>query len=125
MTRLGRKTILQFGTLVAVISLVMIGIGFIIQDISNTFASVLIISGLIIFMADFGLSLGPVVWLYIPEILEPNYIAFSTLANWATASLITIFFPILKESFGSPSYLFLFYAAYSIAGLVFSQKFVI
>lgn len=125
MTRLGRKTILQFGTLVAVISLVMIGIGFIIQDSSNTFASVLIISGLIIFMADFGLSLGPVVWLYIPEILEPNYIAFSTLANWATASLITIFFPILKESFGSPSYLFLFYAAYSIAGLVFSQKFVI
>lgn len=103
----------------------MIGIGFIIQDSSNTFASVLIISGLIIFMADFGLSLGPVVWLYIPEILEPNYIAFSTLANWATASLITIFFPILKESFGSPSYLFLFYAAYSIAGLVFSQKFVI
>jgi hypothetical protein len=125
LTRLGRKTILQFGTLVAVISLVMIGIGFIIQDSSNTFASVLIISGLIIFMADFGLSLGPVVWLYIPEILEPNYIAFSTLANWATASLITIFFPILKESFGSPSYLFLFYAAYSIAGLVFSQKFVI
>jgi SP family arabinose:H+ symporter-like MFS transporter len=99
LTKLGRKTILQFGTLVGIISLVMIGIGFIVQGSganTNTFASVLIISGLIIFMADFGLSLGPVVWLYIPEILEPNYIAFSTLANWTTASLITILFPILK-----------------------------
>ena len=32
LTRLGRKTILQFGTLVGVISLFMIGIGFIIKD---------------------------------------------------------------------------------------------
>jgi hypothetical protein len=32
LTQLGRKTILQFGTLVGVISLFMIGIGFIIKD---------------------------------------------------------------------------------------------
>jgi hypothetical protein len=63
---LGRKTILQFGTLVGVISLFMIGIGFIIKDNADTVANVMIIGGLIIFMADFGLSLGPVVWLYIP-----------------------------------------------------------
>lgn len=85
----------------------------------------MIIGGLIVFMADFGLSLGPVVWLYIPEILEPNLIAFSTLANWTTASLITILFPILKKAFGTPAPLFLFYAAYSTVGFIFSQKFVI
>lgn len=133
LTKLGRKQILQGGTLVAVISLVLIGIGFIIrggseeppEGTATTIGSIMIIGGLVIFMADFGLSLGPVVWLYIPEILEPSLIAFSTLANWTTASLITILFPILKKAFGTPAPLFLFYAVYSTAGLIFSQKYVI
>lgn len=85
----------------------------------------MIIGGLVIYMANFGLSLGPIVWLYIPEILEPQLIPFSTGANWASASLITILFPILKKAFGTPSYLFLFYAAYSVVGIIINQKFVI
>lgn len=77
LTRLGRKQILQGGTLVSIISLLMIGIGFFVRGGSDdpepgpvtTLGNVMIIAGLIIFMADFGLSLGPVVWLYIPEVL--------------------------------------------------------
>lgn len=69
LTRLGRKTILQGGTLVAVISLLLIGIGFFVRDSAESAGNVMVIGGLVIFMADFGLSLGPVVWLYIPEIL--------------------------------------------------------
>ena len=86
---------------------------------------VMILIGLVVFMADFGLSLGPVVWLYIPEILEPDLIPFSTGANWGAATLITILFPILKSAFGTPAPLFLFYAAYCLLGFLFSQKYVI
>lgn len=126
LTRLGRKIILQAGTLIAAVCLLLIGIGFIVKgdgDIT-TAVSVLILGGLVIYMANFGLSLGPVVWLYIPEILEPDLIPFSTGANWAVASLITILFPILKNKIGEAP-LFMIYAGYSALGLFFSQKFVL
>jgi len=72
----------------------MIAIGFFIKD-SSSAGNGLIIAGLLIFMANFGVSLGPVVWLYIPEIVEPKIIPFSTMANWASCTFIIILFPIL------------------------------
>lgn len=65
---MGRKTILQAGTGVATLSLIMIGIGFFLKDPEGTglLYKILIIGGLVVFMANFGLSLGPIVWLYIP-----------------------------------------------------------
>lgn len=133
LTKLGRKQILQGGTAVGIASLILIGAGFLLRGGSDhpvdttttTVGNVMILIGLVIFMADFGLSLGPVVWLYIPEILEPDLIPFSTGANWGAATLITILFPILKSAFGTPAPLFLFYAAYCLLGFLFSQKYVI
>jgi SP family arabinose:H+ symporter-like MFS transporter len=119
--RLGRKQILQFGTVTGVISLLMISAGFFIGDNG----SALKLIGLIIFMGNFGLSLGPIVWLYIPEILEPSRIAISTMANWASASLVTIMFPIIDHAMGAPTYIFLFFAIYCTIAFFFSQKFVI
>lgn len=69
LARLGRKIILQAGTFMASISLLMVAIGFLVQPDSTNASNGLIITGLVIFMANFGLSLGPVVWLYIAEIV--------------------------------------------------------
>ena len=96
LAKFGRKTILQIGTLVAGLSLVLIAVGFLNQSFPDEVKNSLIIIGLVIFMANFGLSLGPIVWLYIPEIVEPEIIPFSTLSNWASAALIMIFFPIMS-----------------------------
>jgi hypothetical protein len=84
----------------------------------------MVISGLMIFMANFGLSLGPVVWLYIPEVLEPSLIPVSTACNWGSATLITILFPILEKAVGYPP-LFFFCATYSIISFFFGQKYLI
>lgn len=62
----GRKTILQIGTIVGAVSTGIIGIGFFIHDSNADIGNVFILLGLVVFMANFGLSLGPVVWLYIP-----------------------------------------------------------
>jgi hypothetical protein len=102
----------------------MIGVGFLLED-QSTPQNVLVLIGLIIFMANFGLSLGPIVWLYIPEILEPSRISISTMANWASASFISILFPIIKDAMNTSAYLFLFYAVYSTGGFIISQIFVI
>lgn len=65
LTKFGRKTILLFGALFEGIACGLIMIGFLIQD-SSPAGEPLILMGLFLFMAVFGLSLGPVVWLYIP-----------------------------------------------------------
>ena len=95
LSKLGRKTILQIGTIAAVFSLVLISVGFMVESLPESGQNALIIGGLVIFMANFGLSLGPIVWLYIPEIVEPEIVPFSTLSNWASAGLVMILFPIM------------------------------
>ena len=49
----------------------MTSVGFFIKDSEDKedAGNGLIISGLVIYMTSFGLSLGPIVWLYIPEIV--------------------------------------------------------
>jgi hypothetical protein len=46
-------------------------------------------------MAIYGLSLGPVSWLYIADIVQPKMIPYSTAGNWIPASIIIILFPII------------------------------
>ena len=69
LSRYGRATILNLGTLAAALSLTLIALGFIFKASMPELGSVFILMGLFAFMANFGLSLGPVVWLYIPEIV--------------------------------------------------------
>ena len=73
LAKFGRKTIIQFGTFATMICLVIISVGFFLNDSENTedAANALIITGLVIYMAIFGISLGPLPWLYVPEIAEP------------------------------------------------------
>ena len=124
--RFGRKSIMQLGTLIGAISVALIGFGFILQGRGVIqFGNALIIIGLVVFMGNFGFSLGPIVWLYIADILEPELIPFSTLSNWAAASLIIITFPILKEALGSVVPLFFFYAIWTGVSLVVNQKYVL
>lgn len=97
--KFGRKFILQSGTLFEAISLMIIAIGFLINSkedgADNSFSNVMILFGLFLFMLIFGLSLGPVVWLYIPEIVQPSIIPYSTAANWIGALLTIFLFPII------------------------------
>ena len=62
--KLGRKTILQYGTFDLSFSMLMITIGFFILSSASTAGTVLILMGLIIFMFTFGATLGSTIWLY-------------------------------------------------------------
>lgn len=96
----GRKSILQFGTLCAGISNILLFIGFFLQKHTDSKDSgqLFVLLGLFFYMAVFGVSLGPVVWLYIPEIVQPKIVPFSTATNWISASLIILLFPILSDN---------------------------
>ena len=94
LTRFGRKILLLMGALLEGVACAIVMIGFFIKDDSSA-GEALILVGLFLFMAVFGLSLGPVVWLYIPEIVQPRIVPYSTASNWISASIVIICFPIL------------------------------
>jgi hypothetical protein len=101
-------------------------IGFFIKDASSL-GEPLILIGLFMFMAVFGLSLGPVVWLYIPEIVQPKIVPYSTASNWISASLVIILFPIATEDLlnGNPGVLFVFFTVWCLGSFVFNYLFVL
>lgn len=111
--KLGRKTILQVGTLLEGIGCLLVGIGFFLKNGSEDSSSGqgLILVGLFLFMWIFGISLGPIVWLYIPEIVQPRIVPFSTATNWICASLVIILFPILTDNVlsSNPAILFMIF----------------
>ena len=76
-------------------------------------------------MGVFGVSLGPVVWLYIPEIVQPKIVPFSTATNWICASLVIILFPILTDSIldNNPGVLFLFFGIWCVGSFIFNMKY--
>lgn len=127
LARFGRKPLLQLGVVTAGIACATTGVGFLLQENYYETSEKLIIVGLFVFMGNFGLSLGPVVWLYVPEIVEPEVVPFTTAANWISASLIVILFPIVSDHLlsGNPSALFLFFGVWCLGSVVFNQRFVV
>ena len=96
LTKFGRRQILLYGALFEGIACGLVMIGFFVKgDSDSSSGEGLILAGLFMFMAVFGLSLGPVVWLYIPEIVQPKIVPYSTASNWISASLVIILFPIM------------------------------
>jgi len=49
-------------------------------------------------MANFGLTLGPIVWMYIPEIVQASFLPYSTMMNWAGSAVCILLFPIIKAT---------------------------
>jgi len=71
LSRFGRKKILQAGTAGSALANFTIGLGFYIYETHQTLSIVLILAALVFYMVNFNLSLGPIVWMYIPEIVRP------------------------------------------------------
>lgn len=62
LAKIGRKTLLQVGTMIEIISLIIVCIGYFLDSSEGR---TMIIVGLFLWMVGFGLSLGPIVWIYI------------------------------------------------------------
>lgn len=96
LTVIGRKVLLQVGSFMACVGCAVIAAGFFLTKTSPGVSIVLIVFGLVLFMANFGFTLGPVVWVYLPEIVQPNVLPYATMVNWASAALIMLLFPVIK-----------------------------
>ena len=105
LVRVGRKPIIQFGNVTLALLNIAIGILFIYIDWSPAFTIILVLVG--IFMVIYGLTIGPVVWLYVPEILPTRMVPIATIMNWTGCSFCVIVPPIVSSIMGSPYLIFL------------------
>ncbi|UKJ09268.1 sugar porter family MFS transporter [Solitalea lacus] len=116
----GRKPLLLWGIGGAVISLVMAAVLFAL----NT-TSFLVLIPIILFIACFAFSFGPVTWVVISEIFPTNVrgvaVAISTMSLWVANWIVGQFFPLMLHEVGA-SVTFLIFALFSAYAFILSWK---
>jgi len=120
--RLGRRPLLLAGLVGMGLSLLTIGFCFrrlgdvtIHSDATSNApndAGVIMLVAMVIFIASFAFSLGPVVWTVINEIFPSTVrgraVAVATAANWGAAWVVTQFFLTLTDTLGEAGTFWLF-----------------
>lgn len=117
--KVGRKTLLIIGSAIMTISLAVVGFEF-----SATHPNgALVLIFILLFVAAFAVSFGPIVWLVIAEIFPTNIrgraTAIASVALWLADFVVSQFFPILLGKTG-PSVTFYSFAVLGLFAFVFS-----
>jgi sugar porter (SP) family MFS transporter len=115
--QLGRRLLLQIGTIGAILCLVGIGLSF------NGGASSLLIILMCAFVAFFAFSLGPIKFIFASEIFPTNIrshaMSVVILTMWAVDTIVAQYTPSLREAVGPAFTFFLF------AGILVPQIFMV
>lgn len=124
--RAGRRTLLMIGVSGMVVSLFALGAAFS-GNGTSTLASVVAIGSLMVYVASFAISLGPIFWLLNAEIyplsVRSKAAGVGTMANWTFNFIVSLTFLLLIEALGR-SGAFWFYGCIGILTLVFCWKLV-
>ena len=119
--RFGRKPLLVIGTTGMFISLSAIGILFALGKAEG----ILLLSFILVFIASFASSLGPVVWVILSEIyptkIRGRAMSIATLAVWVGTSIIGQTIPISLENLG-PAVTFWIFALFCIPTIYIGAK---
>ncbi len=115
--RLGRRPLLLAGLVGMGVSLTTVGIAFLFigkaaAGSGTTTAGIVTLVALVVFIASFAFSLGPVVWTVINEIfpgrVRGRAVAVATAVNWGAAFLVSEFFLTLVNAIGESATFWLF-----------------
>lgn len=122
--RLGRRQLLQIGSVGYIVSLTMVGWCF-----YNSASSILLLTFILIFVASHAIGQGAVIWVFISEIFPNNIRArgqsWGTGTHWVFAALITLITPLFldkKEGIlgENPWPIFIFFAVMMILQLIWA-----
>ena len=91
----GRKAILLFGNIGLGICDIILGILFLFIA-KNPSVFWIVFAILMIYMAIYSTTIGPVVWMYVPEIIPAKIVPFATTLNWLGCSFCLIILPIIN-----------------------------
>jgi sugar porter (SP) family MFS transporter len=132
--RFGRRPLLFTGLVGMTVSLAAVGLSFAALEnqpddgaTSTTVGGIVTVLALVVFIASFAFSMGPIVWTIISEIY-PNRVrgramAVATAVNWFAAFLVAQFFLSVVDAIGESTTFFLF-SALCIVTYFFVRRFV-
>lgn len=119
--KVGRRLLLLIGSISMTICLFIVGYGF----HSDTVPGYLILLFILLYVASFAISLGPVVWVMISEIfptrIRGRATAVASLCLWVADYLVSQTFPSLIEGIGTSATFWMF-AVISLLGVIFCAK---
>ena len=120
--RVGRRPLLLIGLVGMVISLGILGLSFHIPSLASS-VGWLTVACLVLYVASFAMSLGPIFWLLIAEIypleIRGRAMSIATVVNWVANLLVALTFLTLIDVLGKPG-AFWFYAAIGVGAWFFS-----
>jgi sugar porter (SP) family MFS transporter len=121
--RLGRRPLLMAGMTGMLVGLVGLSLSNLYEstpDDTQTIVASLSIIWMVVFIASFAFSLGPVVWTIISEVfptgIRAKGMSVATAANWGAAFVLTLLFPVMMDGLGA-SATFAILAAMTVAAL--------
>ncbi len=124
--RAGRRPLLLLGTAVMGIALASLAIVFA-TGAGSTVGSIIAVGGLMLYVAAFAISLGPIFWLLNAELYplpdRSKAAATGTMANWTFNGIVAFTFLPLIDAIGR-SGAFWFYAAICVVTFLFCWKLV-
>ena len=71
-----------------------------------------------LYLILFGVSLGPICWIYTSEILSDKAMALCTALNWGTCAVVVLIFPLVIDSYGLSS-IFIVFGTVNILGAIY------
>jgi len=123
----GRKPLLYIGLSGMILSLSILGIAFKATVTLGFLLKWVAVGSLLVYIASFAISLGPICWLIISEIypLKIRGVAMSiaTVSNWGFNFLVALIFLPMIQKIGTAE-TFWFFALMSVAGLIFCYFYV-
>lgn len=124
--KFGRKSITCFGNIALSLNLIVIGILFVIGDSSHNDSCIYAaVAFIILFMIGYTTTIGPVVWLYVPEIIPHSYVPIASIFNWLASSTCVIVTPYVLDAVGSPYPVFFFFGGVLFIFFLINMKFLI
>jgi MFS transporter, SP family, galactose:H+ symporter len=120
--RAGRRPLLLTGIGGMIVTLFVLGLVFNAADRSGSLAT-LAVAGMMLYVASFAISLGPVFWLLISEIfplpIRSSAEGLCATVNWGSNFVVALTFLTLVELVGE-AWTFWLYALFAVAAWVFS-----
>jgi len=120
--RVGRRPLLLVGTAGMVATLGLLGLAFHMSGKSGALVWLAVIS-MMVYVASFAISLGPIFWLLISEIyplkIRSSSEGLAAAFNWGSNLLVSLTFLTLLETIGSARTFWL-YGLFAIAAWIFS-----
>ncbi len=124
--RMGRRPLLLIGIAGMVVTLGMLGLAFHMAGRTGALAWLAVIS-MMVYVASFAISLGPIFWLLISEIyplkIRSSGEGLAAAFNWGSNLLVSLTFLTLLQMMG-PTRTFWLYGLFAVGAWIFSYRWV-